>query len=167
MECWLQLGGFTPSEAVLHIRLCCTPALQHSLDARFTVLQWSTLSSSAALDAIEKIVLVSSNQVVNWCNFFRSDQLPTESVSVYFLRSTQSAADCKFQCPHCDGDLLEYMLLQKLMVGLHNPVLKREVFQACNQFSDVDALCKYCVTFESAHKDATVRQGCHPGPLCG
>ncbi|KAK3880046.1 hypothetical protein Pcinc_015433 [Petrolisthes cinctipes] len=33
MECWLGLNGWPPQEAVLHIRLHCTPALQRSLDA--------------------------------------------------------------------------------------------------------------------------------------
>lgn len=36
MLCWLGMNRWAPAESVLHIRLHCTPALQHSLDARFT-----------------------------------------------------------------------------------------------------------------------------------
>ena len=46
-------------------------------------------------------------------------------------------------------------MLRKLMVGLSDQVLKRQVFQSCNDFSSVDALRAMCCTFEAARRDAT------------
>ena len=49
-------------------------------------------------------------------------------------RCAQEAADCGFQYPRCDGDLTEYMLLRKVMVGpcvylntLHQKIVKNKI----------------------------------------
>ena len=118
VESWLRLAGWPDREAVLHIRLLCVPKLQCALDARFDSGQWEALTPKEALDAIGKLVLQASNQAVKWCDFFSLCQGSGESVSVYMTRCAQEAADCGFQCPTCDGDLTEYMLLRKVMVGL-------------------------------------------------
>ena len=157
MECWLGLSHFPPAEAVLHIRLQCTPALQRSLDSRYTIAQWQALSTAEALDAISRVALQTTNQAADWCKFFATTQGPSESICEYFTRSTQCAADCEFECPHCAGSLSEYMLLRKLVCGLRSVALKEEVFRQCQTFGDVDVLRKFCVAFEAAHKDA--RQG--------
>ncbi|KAK4324286.1 hypothetical protein Pmani_005126 [Petrolisthes manimaculis] len=57
MECWLGLNGWPPQEAVLHIRFHCTPALQRSLDARFSDREWRALATEVALDVIGHIAL--------------------------------------------------------------------------------------------------------------
>ncbi|KAK3887585.1 hypothetical protein Pcinc_008290 [Petrolisthes cinctipes] len=155
MECWLGLNGWPPQEAVLHIRLHCTPALQCSLDARFSDREWRVLATEEALDAIGRIALQVTNQAADWCKFFTSNQEYSESISEYFTRSAQCAADCEFKCPHCNNSLSEYMLLRKLVSGIASVELKEEVFRRCDSFSEVDSLRKFCVAFEAAHKDAT------------
>ena len=154
MQCWLDLNGWAPTEAVQHIRLHCTPPLQRSLDARFTAVEWRALTVKAALDSIGRIALQASNQAADWCKFFTASQERSESISEYFTRSAQCAADCDFKCPHCDSSLSEYMLLRKLVSGLESVGLKEEVFRKCETFKDVDSLRKFCVAFEAAHKDA-------------
>ncbi|KAK3894919.1 hypothetical protein Pcinc_001367 [Petrolisthes cinctipes] len=155
MECWLGLNGWPPQQAVLHIRLHCTPALQRSLDARFSDREWRALATEEALDAIGCIALQVTNQAADWCKFFTSNQEYSESISEYFTRSAQCAADCEFKCPHCNNSLSEYMLLHKLVSGIASVELKEEVFRRCDSFSEVDSLRKFCVAFEAAHKDAT------------
>ena len=154
MQCWLDLNGCAPVEAVQHIRLHCTPPLQRSLDARFTADEWQALTVEEALDAISRIALQATNQAADWCKFFAANQEHSESISEYFARSAQCAADCDFKCPHCDSGLSEYMLLRKLVGGLESAVLKEEVFRRCETFHDVDSLRKFCVAFEAAHRDA-------------
>lgn len=154
MECWLELSHFPPAKAVLHIRLQCTPALQRSLDSRYTMDQWAVLSTEEALDAISRVALQPTNQAADWSKFFATTQGPNESICEYFTRSTQCAADCEFKCPHCAGSLSEYMLLRKLVCGFRSVALKEEVFRQCQSLSDVDVLRNFCVAFEAAHKDA-------------
>ncbi|XP_068243754.1 uncharacterized protein [Palaemon carinicauda] len=153
MTCWIHLNKFPPQDVVLHIRLNCVPALQRALDARYSNAKWNALTPDAALDAIGNIVLRSSNQAVQWSEFFALAQWREESVSNYFSRCAQKATDCDFQCPKCGECLIEYMLLRKIMVGLSDPVLKRHVFQACDTFKSVDALQALCCTFEAARQD--------------
>ena len=155
MSCWLQLCKWPQMDAVHHVRLHCVPALQRALDAKFTDAQWRTLTPDAALDAIGKIVLRSSNQAVQWLEFFSVVQGQEESISDYFIKCTQKATDCEFKCPNCAFDLSEFMLLRKLMVGLSDQVLKRQVFQMCDVFKSVDALRAMCCTFEAARRDAS------------
>ena len=143
MECWLELNGWGREEAVLHIRLYCTPALQHALDAKFTVAEWQGLSAVEALDTVGRLALQATNQAVEWCRFFAINQLSDESISEYFVRSAQCAADCEFQCPNCDGNLTDYILLRKLMSSLYSVVLREEVFRKFVSFSDVDSLRSY------------------------
>lgn len=78
MECWLQLNGWAPLEAVLHIHHHCTSALQRSLDASFTMGQWQVLSIET-LDTIGRIVLQATNQAADWCGFFAATHLLSES----------------------------------------------------------------------------------------
>lgn len=88
MKSWLGLSHFPPAEAVQHIRLHCTPALQRSLGSRFTADQWEALSAQEALDAIGRIALQATNQAADWCKFFSAAQEPSESICEYFTRST-------------------------------------------------------------------------------
>lgn len=65
IESWLLQCRWPPQEAVQNIsRLHCVPALQRILDARFTLEKRSALTPATALDAISKLVLRSSTQVV-------------------------------------------------------------------------------------------------------
>ena len=117
MTYWIHLNKFRQQDVVLHIRLNCVPALQRALDARFSDARWNVLTQEEALDAIENIVLRSSNQAVQWSEFFALAQGREESVSDYFSRCRQKATNCDFQCPKCKKCLAEYMLLHKIMVG--------------------------------------------------
>ncbi|MPC68753.1 hypothetical protein E2C01_062962 [Portunus trituberculatus] len=154
VEYWLALNGFTPAGTVLHIRLLCSLNLQRSLDARYSMQQWEALFIQEALDAVGRNALQATNQAADWCKFFSAVQGPSESICEYFTQSTQLAADCEFQCLQCECSLSEYMLLRKLVCGLHNVVLKEEVFREYESFSDVDSLRKFCIAFKAAKKDA-------------
>ena len=113
---------------MLHIRLICVLALQRMIDSRFSGDQWEQLLPKEALNAIGGLVLRASNQAVQWCKFFDNRQDEGEPMKKYFQR-------CEFQCPSCATDLSQYMLLRKLVVGLKDPVLKREVFQAHGDYA--------------------------------
>ena len=47
----------------------------------------------------------------------------------------------------------QYMLLRKLVVGLKDPVLKREVFQTHGDYRSVEELRDKCTSFEAAVRD--------------
>jgi len=149
VEDWLTLNAVSDADAVCYIRLLCAPAVQRALDARFPRARWEALSPSEALNSVSKLVLQQHNQAVCWADFISAMQSPGESLREYFTKCTQKAVDCEFQCPECNGDISEYMLLRKLVAGLREPALRREVFQ------EVDRLRAYCVAYEAAHRDAT------------
>ena len=144
---------------MLHICLYCTRTLQRALDAKFTVAEWQGLSAVEALDTVGRLALQATNQAAEWCRFFAISQLPDESISEYFMRSAQCAADCEFQCLNCDGNLTDYVLPRKLMSSLYSVVLREKVFRKFASFSDVDSLRSYCNAFEAAHKDASMGYG--------
>ncbi|MPC54822.1 Retrovirus-related Pol polyprotein from transposon opus [Portunus trituberculatus] len=125
-------------EAVQHIRLLCSPALQRTLDTRFTLDQWSALTPAIALDAVGKFVFRSSTQAVQWAEFFGAWQEPGEGVG----ECSQKATDCAFKCPQCSADLSEYLLVRKLMGGLRDVTLKH-----------VEALRVICCAYEAAQRD--------------
>lgn len=74
---------------------------------------------------------------------------------MYFTKCAQEAMDCGFKCPKCDSDISKYMLLRKVIVGLSDYALRREVFGRCETFSDIDSLRGFCASFEAAQRDAT------------
>ena len=154
MECWLKLCKLRPTEEIHHVRLHCVPVLQRALDSRYTDAQWSALSTDDAFEAIRQLVVKASNQAVQWFEFFGLAQEPSESFNDFFIRCTQKVTDCAFQCPNCVYDLSEYMLLRKLMVGLSDKTLKRQVFQSCHEIHSVDSLRVMCIAFEAARDDA-------------
>ena len=139
MEWWLSLNRWDPSDAAGHIRLCCTPELQKALDARYTVAQWSSLTGEEALNAIKGIVSQPSNKAANWDNFFSDQQRNNETVGAFFTRTSQSVLDCEFACPSCHADLGDYLLLGKIITGLRETTLKREVFRICDTLT-IDSL---------------------------
>ena len=152
MECWLVLGKWPRQEAVHHIRLHCTPKLQRALDARFTCQEWGALTQQKALDAVGRIVLRSSNQAVQWAEFFSINQGQDECISDYFIRGAQKISDCAFQCPECECSLSEYLLLRKLEAGLYDTALKQQVYQMCDSITSVDALRAMCCAYEAARQ---------------
>ncbi|MPC59160.1 hypothetical protein E2C01_053175 [Portunus trituberculatus] len=62
-------------------------------------------------------MLQTVNQVESWSDFFSTCQAPGKS-----------AHECGFLYPDYHSDLSEYILMRKVMVGLHNSALKQEVF---------------------------------------
>ena len=83
------------------------------------------LSLPDALEAIKNITVQPSNKAAEWDKFFSNKQGPSENVNTYFTRSNQVVADCEFSCPRCRGDLGDYLLLKKIMVGLANTSLRK------------------------------------------
>ena len=158
MESWITLNGWPDEVATLHIRLNCVPSLQCAIDARFPCNEWEQLTAKEALDAIAGLVLQSANQAVTWESFFTSKQTAGEPMKTFFQRCASEAIECEFKCPQCDHDLAEYMLLRKLMVGLRDPVLKRDVFQTCEDITSVEKLRNKCVSYEGAVRDAEARE---------
>ena len=156
MDWWLRLNQWEASDAAGHNRLLCSAELQRAIDTRYSVLQWSMLSPPDALEAIKNITVQPSNKAAEWDKFFSNKQGPSENVNTYFTRSNQVVADCEFSCPRCRGDLGDYLLLKKIMVGLANTSLRKEVFRQCETFGDVNALRMFCVAYESAMKDSVV-----------
>ncbi|MPC90109.1 hypothetical protein E2C01_085078 [Portunus trituberculatus] len=121
----------TPSVSVIHIRLNCVPKLQQMID---TGNKWENLTPNQALDAVGELVKHSTNQAVRWNNFFNSRQGELEPMKDYFQRCSAEAAEYDFLYPMCEGDLSNFMLLRKLVLGLSDPVLKK-VFQGCAAFT--------------------------------
>lgn len=154
MDTWLSLHGWPDEVCVQHIRLLCVPSLQSALDARYSFSQWGALSVSEALDAVGSVAQRAVNQAVLWSDFFSGGQGRAEPMAEYFQRCTQQALDCNFRCPQCDSDLSDYMILRKALVGLSNPTLKRELFQQCGMYSDVDELRAKCLLYEAAERDS-------------
>lgn len=71
-------------------------------------------------------------------------------MAAYFHRCVQQAMDCMFQC---HSDLVKYMLARKAMVGLCNPMLKREIFQNYSSYTSVECLRAKRLSFEAAERD--------------
>ena len=131
---------YNDMQAVIHIRLLCVPALQRALDARLAAVQWMVLTSKELLDAIGKVVLKSSSQAVRWAEFFDTRQKPEENMSDFITRCAQEAVSCEFECPQCDSDITEYVLVRKIIAGISDSALRQEVFRKCDDFVDVDSL---------------------------
>ncbi|XP_066965683.1 uncharacterized protein [Macrobrachium rosenbergii] len=154
VECWLHLNKWVGIEAVMHLRLWYEAELQSTLDAKLSSDEIFAMTPSAMLDAIQELVTSSSNQAVLWDMFFSSHQSAEESIKVYFNKCLQQAIDCRFKCPSCSSDLAEYILVRKIMVGLHNPMLKRELFQSAGESMSLDELKTKCLAFEAAARDS-------------
>ena len=154
VEAWLQLANWQDKMAVLHIRLLCKPSLQTVLDARFTSRQWNALTPDGALDAIGRLVLRAENQAVRWSEFFSGKQAHSETVSAYVTRCGQDALDCGFACPHCNGDLSDYVLLRKVVSGLSDSAMRQEVFRRYTTLDSIEKLRSFCDIYEAAQRDA-------------
>ena len=148
MEWWLNLNRWDPSDAVGHIRLLCTPPLQKAMDARYSIAQWSLLTPEEALNAIKAIVLQPTSKAASWNTFFSDQQKSSESVGSFFTRTSQNVVDCEFRCPSCHNDLGDYLLLGKLITGLSDTSLRREVFRICDTLT-IDSLRSFCAAYES------------------
>ena len=152
MSWWLKLNAWAQTEAVGYIRLSCEPSLQRALDAKYTVQQWASLATEEALEAIKQITVQPSNQAADKDIFYNLKQGTYESISAYFTRAYTVAANCGFQCPNCEHNLGEYLLLSKLAVGLSDSTLRKEVFRSCEVLDSVSDLRSFCMAYETAMK---------------
>ena len=148
------MNGWGPADAVGFIRLSCLPELQRALDAKYTVQQWSELSTEAALEAIKQIVVLPTNQAAEKEQFYNLKQGPYESISAYFTRATTVAANCDFKCPECAVGLGDYLLLSKTAVGLSDSALKKEVFRSFHTFDSHAELRGFCIAYETAMRSS-------------
>ena len=119
------MNGWGSADAVGFIRLSCLPELQRALDAKYTVQQWSELSTEAALEAIKQIVVLPTNQAAEKEQFYNLKQGPYESISAYFTRATIVVANCDYKCPDCQFGLGDYLFQSKTVVGLSDSALKK------------------------------------------
>ena len=149
IEWWIRLNKLPAGEAVGHVRLFCSTALQRAMDSRFTVAEWSAFSVNEALDAIRNIVLLPTNKAAAWNKFFSSSQNPNEQVNTFFTRAAQITADCQFTCPNCSHDLGNYLLLGRLITGLCDSCLRKEVYRACDTFT-INSLRSFCTAYYSS-----------------
>ena len=156
VQSWVALNRWSRTDALMQIRLICTIEVQSALDAKFTVSQWLSFTIGEVLDEIESLVTTATNQAVLWDVFFSGRQAPDEGIREYFNKCLQQSLDCKFSCPSCSVDLSEYILVRKIMVGLHDPVLKRELYQSVGDTVSLglDELRNKCMAFEAAARDA-------------
>ena len=154
VECWLHLNRWDGREAVMHLRLWCEAELQSALDAKLTTSEILAMTPASMLDTIQDLVTSSTSQAVLWDVFFSSHQSADESMRVHFNKCLQQAIDCRFKCPSCSSDLAEYILVRKIMVGLHNPMLKRELYQYATESMSLEDLKIKCLAFEAASRDS-------------
>ena len=137
---------------MIHVRLLCAPELQRALDSRISDAAWMAFTPGGLLNEIGKIVIKASSQAVRWAEFFEDRQKPEEKVSDFATRCTQAATGCEFQCPSCDCDLTEYVLVKKLMVGVSEPALRQEIFRRYEAFRSVESLRTFCEVWEAARR---------------
>ena len=154
---WLRMNRTRPSDIPPLVRMHCEPDLQRAIDARYSEARWNALDAEETADTIAKLVLQASNEAATWADFFSITQHHDENVNNYFVRCASKAIECEFKCPSCMFDLTEYFMMRKVIVGLRDLVLKRQVFHMCNSFSDVDALKAFCCSFEAAKRDSETR----------
>ena len=152
MEDWIRLSRLSTGDAVLNIRLNCEEKLRCAIDAQFSQTYWESLSKEDAFDAIKKIVTKSINMAVLWDKFFNRRQVAGESAKEYIHQCQQLALDCDFQCPHCNSDVSEYILLRKLVNGLSDVKLKQDVLQNYERFNTVEKFMVKCESFEECAK---------------
>ena len=86
MSWWLRLNAWPQTQAVGYIRLSCTTELQRALDDKYTVQQWSDMTTEEALEAIKQITVQPTNQAAEKDIFYNIRQSIHESISTYFTR---------------------------------------------------------------------------------
>lgn len=64
VEDWITLNAVRDADAVCYIRLLYVSMLQKALDARFPKALWGAISTTEALNDLDKLVLHATNQVM-------------------------------------------------------------------------------------------------------
>ena len=93
-----------------------------------------------------KITTKSVNKAVLWDRSFSMRQGADESAKEYIHKCQQAIVDCDFQCPSCNCDLSDNILVNKLVNGLYSVKLKQDVLQ---NFEKYDTITKFMITCES------------------
>ena len=127
MLSWVSLNRWSIVDAVMHSSVMhdggaeCIGCKVHGFSVACAV-------GKEVLEVIQCLATSTTNQAVLWDVFFRGHQAPNKSIQGYFSKCLQQSLDCKFYCPSSSGDLSEYILVRKIMVGLYDPVLKRDLY---------------------------------------
>ena len=154
MTDWFQLNRVAREDAVISIRLNCDDQLQRALDASYSADEWKALTLNEALNVIQEVTQKSVNRAVLWDRFFNAKQGSTEPAKTYVHRCQEMALDCAFRCPHCCGDICDYMLTHRLASGISNSGLKQEILQDYEKFNSVSKIMQKCEVYEAAERDS-------------
>ena len=150
---YVEIYGMKQKVALASIRLNCETKLMRALDARHTRDDWNSLTVNKAFDEIQEITTKTMNKAVMWDRFFGRMQQRGESVKEYIDACNQAAVDCDFTCPHCMGDVSEYMIRFKVMMGIANPALKHEILRDSEIYDTTKKIILKCESYEETEKD--------------
>ena len=156
MEDWIKLTRISRGDAVLNIRLNCEERLRRAIDAQFSSSRWSLLTIEEAFVAVMKITTKTVNKAVLWDRFFSMRQGTDESVKEYIHKCQQAAIDCDFQCPSCNCDLSDNILINKLVNGLYNVKLKQDVLQNFEKYNTITKFMIKCESFEETERECAL-----------
>ena len=147
------LNQHSDRQIVMEMRLKMDTDLKCSIDINYGS-HWDSYNVDAALEAVQKIVLRTSNVVVYQKEFDGMIQNVDESIREYVTRLRTCATDCSFVCPYDDShDLTDYHLIRKLRCGVASKTLQQELFQKHQELNTVHAIVTYCEAYESAIND--------------
>ena len=147
-----QLTGEEDGRLVVQIRLACDTQLKQAIDTLYGDT-WRTFTVEQALTEIGHITQRTSNRAVKRKTFTKLTQQDNESVRDFVIRCKQVATECNFACPCCDADLTNWMLTDKITCGVHNETLQHELLQQNDSLASLEAVIRYCETFEAALND--------------
>jgi hypothetical protein len=147
------LNQHSDRQIVMEMRLKMDTDLKRSIDINYGS-HWDSYNVDAALEAVRKVVLCTSNVVVYHKEFDDMEQHADESIREFVTRLRTCATDCSFVCPYDEThDLTDYHLVRKLRCGVASKTLQQELFQKHEELDTVQTIVAYCEAYECAVRD--------------
>ena len=153
MEQYAKISGWDDRTAVIGLRMQCDEKMKRIIEAEYGD-SWANFTPADAMTALEGIIKKSSNPAKEKEIFHRLQQMPGESGKAYVHRCEQQALECDLVCPHCNRDISEWCVRDRVLAGLSSDVLKLDLYQHIDKYPSLSSLLTKIETFEAA------RTGC-------
>ena len=107
---------------------------------------WIDLTAEQALTAVEAILRKASNPAREKEKFHKLNQLPGETGKAFVHRCEQQALECNMACPHCNKDISEWCIRDRVLAGL----ISDQLYQNIEKYPSLSSLVEKIEIFEAA-----------------
>ena len=152
-EVFTRMTDMPTSQTSIQLYRCADESVQNAIINTYP--KFFTIDPDKLLEMIEALVTQISNTMVHQITFASVSQHEDKPIQQYLVHLWTTATDCNFSCSHCEHNLSNIYIKDKLIRGIANDALQTNLLAKARVLKSLGQNVCYAEAFESALWDQT------------